>query len=470
MSKQENYDAIIIGSGQGGNPLAHKLADRDWSVALIEREHLGGSCINYGCTPTKTMLASARAAHVARRGGDFGVQTGEVVVDLKQVVARKERMVRKWRMGQQKQVDKRPSLDLYRGEGRFVGPRTVAVNDVELRGEHIFINTGARARMLDLPGVEEVDILTNRSIMELQQVPGHLLVLGGGPIGLEFGQMFRRFGSQVTIVEHGDQIAPREDEDVAQSLQEALEGEGITFHLGAQATAVRRADGGPAITVEDGQGRVQEIAGTHLLLAVGRVPNTEALNLQAAGVETDEDGHVRVNERLETTAPGVWALGDVKGGPAFTHISYDDHLIVYDNLVHGASRTIEGRIVPYAIFTDPELGRVGLTEKEAREAGYRLKMGSIPMAWVARATERGERSGLMKIVVEAGTDRVLGAAILSIAGAELVQTLRVLMLAGAPWTLLQREIFIHPTLTEGFFALMDNVERVESQDYADEKS
>lgn len=461
MANSKIYDAIIIGSGQAGNPLAHKLADLGWTVALIEREHLGGSCINYGCTPTKTMLASARVAHVARRSADFGVQTGDVSVDLKKIVARKNRIVEQWRGGQEKHASDRPSLHVYRGTGRFVGPHTVAVNDVELTSEHIFINTGARPRYLNLPGLEDVDALTNRNIMDLEEVPEHLLVLGGSYIGLEFGQMFRRFGSRVTVIEYGDQIVPREDKDVAQALQEALEAEGMTFHLGARASSARRTAEGLALTVEHEDGYLNELSGTHLLLAVGRMPNTGALNLEAAEVETDERGYVKVNERLETTAPGIWALGDVKGGPAFTHISYDDHLIVYENLVNGASRSTEGRIVPYALFTDPELGRVGLTEKEAREAGYNLKVGSIPMAWVARAIERDETAGLMKIVIDADTDRVLGAAILGSEGGELVQTLKLLMMADAPWTLLEKAIYIHPTLTEGFFTLMDNVKAIE---------
>ncbi|MFW6097529.1 MAG: mercuric reductase [Chloroflexota bacterium] len=465
MAIQKEYDAIVIGSGQAGNPLVHKLADRGWTVALIEREHLGGSCINYGCTPTKTMLASARAAHVARRTAELGVETGEVTVDLSKVIARKNRIVQQWRSGQESHVEKRPSLDLYRGTGRFVGPHKVAVDEYELRSEHIFINTGASPRYLNIPGLEDVDVLTNRNIMELEQVPEHLLVVGGSYIGLEFGQMFRRFGSRVTVIDYGEQIAPREDEDVAQALQEALEGENIEFHLAARASRVRPTPEGLALIVDYRDGSSREIAGTHLLMAVGRTPNTEALNLQTAGVETDERGHVVANERLETSAPGIWALGDVKGGPAFTHISYDDHLIVYENLVNHAQppRTTDGRIVPYALFTDPELGRVGLTEKEARDAGYNLKVGSIPMAWVARAIERGETAGLMKIVIDGDTDRILGAAILGSHGGELVQTLMALMMADAPWTLFEKATFIHPTLTEGFFTLMDNIKAVEPE-------
>jgi pyruvate/2-oxoglutarate dehydrogenase complex dihydrolipoamide dehydrogenase (E3) component len=451
------YDAIVIGSGQGGNPLAHKLADRGWRVALIERDQLGGSCINYGCTPTKTMLASARIAHYARRAADFGIETGAVQVKLAEVVARKNRIVRQWREGQEGHVATRPSLDLYRGEGRFTAAHVVAVDDMSLTADHIFINTGLRPRIPDIPGLNEVDYFTNRNIMDLTEVPEHLVVLGGNYVGLEFGQMFRRFGSRVSVIEMNDQITPREDEDVARALQQALEAEGIRFYLASEARRVRPGAGGVELAIERGDGSTETLTGSHLLVATGRIPNTERLGLDAAGIETDERGFIRANERLETNVPGVWAIGDVKGGPAFTHISYDDHLIVYDNLVNGKARTTAGRLVPYALFTDPELGRVGLSEKEARQAGYQLKIGSVPMAHVARAIERDETAGLMKVVIDATNDRLLGAAILGSDGGELVQTLMVLMMAGAPWTLLEKAVYIHPTLTEGFFTLMDNV-------------
>ncbi|HEX6386181.1 MAG TPA: mercuric reductase [Anaerolineae bacterium] len=458
------YDAIIIGSGQGGNPLAHKLADLGWKVALIEKEHLGGSCINYGCTPTKTMLASARIAHHARRAAEFGVHTGPVTVDLAKIVQRKNDIVTQWRSGQESHAANRPTLDLYRGVGRFTGPHTVSVNGQVLAGEHIFINTGARPRVPDIPGLDGVEYLTNRNIMDLTETPEHLLVLGGSYIGLEFGQMFRRFGSQVTVIERGDQLVPREDEDVAEALQEALAAEGMHFYLGAKTTWVTTTDKGIGLIIQLPDGRWQTLAGSHLLLAVGRTPNSAQLNLAAAGIETDRYGYIVVNEKLETSAPGVWALGDVKGGPAFTHVSYDDHLIVYDNLIHGKRRSASNRFVRYALFTDPELGRIGLTEKEALEAGYRLKVGKIPMAWVARAIERDETAGLMKIVIDADTDRILGAAILGSEGGELVQTLMTLMMADAPWTLLQKAMYIHPTLTEGFFTLMDNVHLLEPEE------
>jgi len=453
------YDAIVIGAGQSGPPLAHKLADLGQKVALIEREFLGGSCINYGCTPTKAMIASARIAHYARRGPEFGVHT-DVRVDLKEVVARKDALVKQWRDGQQGHVDSRDTLDLYRGHGRFTGPHEVEVNGEKLRSDRIFINTGTRPRVLDIPGLDEVEVLTNRNIMDLTEVPEHLIVLGGNYLGLEFGQMFTRFGSKVTVVEINDQITPREDEDVAKTLQAALEDEGMSFHFGASASKVARTADGIEVTIEPKAGGAATVLkGTHLLMSIGQVPNSDDLGLDAAGIETDR-GWIKTNNRLETNVPGVWALGDINGGPAFTHVSYDDHLVIYDNLVEGKDRTIDGRLVPYALYTDPELGRVGMSEKQAREAGYTLKVGSIPMAWVARAIERSEIKGMMKIVINASDDRILGAAILGAEGGELIQTIMTLMLVDAPWTLFEKRMFIHPTLTEGFFSLMDSVKAV----------
>ena len=454
-----DYDAIVIGAGQAGPPLAHKLADLGQRVALIEREHLGGSCINYGCTPTKAMIASARIAHYARRGADFGVHT-DVRVDLREVVARKDALVKQWRDGQQGHVDRRDTLDLYRGHGRFTGAHEVEVNGEKLTSERIVINTGTRPRFLDIPGLGEIDVLTNRNIMDLTEVPEHLIVLGGNYLGLEFGQMFSRFGSKVTVVEINGQITPREDEDVAKTLQEALEEEGMTFHLGASASKVARTASGIEVTIEPkGGGASTTLEGTHLLMSIGQAPNSDDMGLDVAGIETDR-GWIKTNGKLETSVPGVWALGDIRGGPAFTHISYDDHLVLYDNLIEGKDRSIDSRLVPYALYTDPELGRIGLSEREAREAGYPLKVGSIPMAWVARAIERSETKGMMKIVINAENDRILGAAILGAEGGELIQTIMTLMLADQPWTLFQRRMFIHPTLTEGFFTLMDNVQTV----------
>ena len=456
-----HYDAIIIGSGQAGNPLAHNLADQGWQVALIEKEHLGGSCINYGCTPTKTLVASALAAHMARRGPEFGVHTGPVQVDMAQVMARKDRIVQQWRQGQEGHVAKRPNITLYRATARFTGPHTVEADGQELTGDHIFINTGTSPRIPAIPGIQEVPYLTNRTILALTELPEHLLVLGGGYIGLEFGQIFHRLGSQVTVVVRSDAILSREDRDVSDTLREALEAEGMRFVLSSTPSQVAQDDQGRihlTVTSQEEPGSSQVLTGSHLLVATGRIPNSRELNLDAAGIQADQRGWIQVNEYLETNVPGVYALGDVKGGPAFTHISYNDFQIAYHNLFHSDRRSIRGRLVPYTLFTDPELGRVGMTEKAARAAGHNVKVGSIPMGWVARAIESNQTQGMMKVVVDGDTERILGAAILGPSGGELVQTLMVAMMADAPWTLLKGAVYIHPTLTEGFFTLMDSVQ------------
>lgn len=454
------YDVIIIGSGQGGNPLAHKLADQKWKVALIERDQLGGTCVNVGCTPTKTMIASARIAHYARIATGFGVHTGSVEVRLKEVVRRKNKMVQQWRDGQQRHVDTRRSLHLYRAHARFVDSHTIDVDGTRLRSDSIVIDTGARARIPQLDGIHESGYLTSTTMMDVQDVPDHLIVLGGNYIGLEFGQMFRRFGSKVTVIEKANRLIAREDEEVSTTLQRVLEQEKMTFYLGAEAKKITRTSRGISLSFASGNGRKKTVTGSHLLVAVGRVPNTDDLGLEAAGVTTDPNGYIETDEYLRTSTPGVWAIGDVKGGPAFTHIAYDDHFIVLDQLLDRKGRTTRDRLVPYAMYTDPELGRVGLSEREAREKGYKLKVGCIPMEQVARAKERGETAGLMKVVVDADTDLILGAAILGSEGGELVQTLMALMMTGAPWTTFQNAVFIHPTLTEGFFTLMENVKKV----------
>jgi pyruvate/2-oxoglutarate dehydrogenase complex dihydrolipoamide dehydrogenase (E3) component len=454
----KTYDAIIIGSGQGGVPLATNLAELGRRVALIEKGQLGGSCINYGCTPTKTMISSARIAHYARVAPEFGIHTGPVKVDMAEVVARKNEIIDSFRSGIEDQVENSPNLTLYRGQGRFTAPHEVEVNGEKLTSDKIFINTGTRPRVLPIPGLDQIEFLTNRNIMDLKAVPAHLIALGGNYLGLEFGQMFRRLGSAVTVVELGDQIIPREDPEVSQSLREALEEEGMSFRFGAKTTKVAKTADGVAITIEKKDGTTETLKGSHLLVCIGQVPNSDDLGLDKAGITTDKFGFIQHDGKLETNVPGVWVLGDVKGGPAFTHVSYDDYLVIYDNLVNGKNRTIDNRMVPYALYTDPELGRIGLSEKEARAKGYRLKIGSVPMAYVARAIERSETNGLMKIVINADNDRILGATILGPDGGELVQILMALMMADAPWTLFENAMFIHPTLAEGFFALMANVE------------
>jgi pyruvate/2-oxoglutarate dehydrogenase complex dihydrolipoamide dehydrogenase (E3) component len=454
------YDAIIIGSGQGGNPLAHRLADLGWSVALIEEKDLGGTCINVGCTPTKTMVHRAQVAYYARNAARWGVNASNVSVDLAKIVAQKDEVVLSFRSGQQKQIDKRPKLRLYRGHGRFVAAHQLQVGADSLESEKIFIDTGARPSIPFIPGLETVPYLTNESVMRLTTVPEHLLILGGGYIGLEFGQMFRRFGSRVTILHMGPQIVGREDSEISAELQKALEAEEIQFILDAHAS---RAEGKPnAVTLfYAGSAGESSVTGSHLLIATGRSPNTSELGLDKAGIATDKNGFIKVNCRLETSVPGVWALGDCKGGPAFTHISYNDFQVIYGNLVEGKNLTIDNRLVPYCLFTDPQLGGVGMTEKEARAKGHKLKIGKCPMTNVARAIERGETAGLMKIVVDASNDRVLGASILATEGGELVQILGTLMLSKQPYTLLKGAVFIHPTLAEGFFALMQDVKPVD---------
>ncbi|MGH9713107.1 MAG: mercuric reductase [Candidatus Acidiferrales bacterium] len=453
------FDAIVIGSGQAGNPLSHRLADLRWKVALVERGNLGGTCINTGCTPTKTMVASAQVAHYARNAAKWGVHAENVRVDLPAIVARKRKVVESFRSGQQRQVDQRPNLQLFRGHAKFISPRQLQVGSDVLESDKIFINTGTRPEVPKIPGIETVPYLTNASIMELQEVPKHLLILGGGYIGLEFGQMFRRFSSRVTIVHRGDRILPREDPDITQELQKALMAEGIALQLNASTKGVESRNGEILLTVETKQG-METLTGSHLLVATGRRPNTDDLGVDKASVELDAHGYVKVNGRLETGVPGIWALGDVKGGPAFTHISYNDYQIAYANIVEGKNLTIENRYLPYSLFTDPQLGRVGLTEKEARATGRKLKIGTYAMADVARAIERDETAGSMKIIVDAGTDRILGAAILGIEGGELVQILGAMILANAPYTVLKGAVYIHPTLAEGFFGLMESVKPV----------
>jgi pyruvate/2-oxoglutarate dehydrogenase complex dihydrolipoamide dehydrogenase (E3) component len=453
------YDAIVIGSGQAGNPLSQKLADHGWTVALVEKEHLGGTCINTGCTPTKTMIASAQVAFYARHAEKWGVHTADVRVELAKIIARKDHVVEQWRSGLERKVRDRKSMHLYRGPARFVDPHHIRVGEEVLEGERIFINTGARPAIPKLEGLDRVNYLTNATIMQLTEVPDHLLILGGGYIGLEFGQMFRRFGSRVTIVQRDERVVPHEDPDVTQELQKALEGEGIRFILKGRATRADKQDRQVILTVDTAVGP-ETLRGTHLLVAAGRRPNTDDLELETTGVKLTDRGYIQVNNRLETNVPGIWALGDVKGGPAFTHISFNDYQIVYANLIDCKKLTTDNRYVPYCVFTDPQLGRVGMTEREARATGRKLKIGKIPMAWVARAIERDETAGLMKIVVDAATDRILGAAVLGTEGGELIQILGFVMLAGAPYTLLKGAVYIHPTLAEGFWALMEEVKPV----------
>ncbi|MDQ2841063.1 MAG: mercuric reductase [Acidobacteriota bacterium] len=455
-----HYDAIIIGSGQGGNPLAQALAKLGQHVALIESDQLGGTCVNTGCTPTKTMVASAQVAHYARNAARWGVRAGHVEVDLPAILKRKDERVTASRTGWEKSVNGDKEPEWLRGRARFIGARQVQVGEKIVEAQRVFLDTGCVPTIPSIDGLSAVPYLTNVSIMEIEQIPQHLLVLGGGYVGLEFAQMYRRFGSEVTVIQNGKQILPREDEDVAATLQQALEAEGVTFHLEARATKAQSHTGEIELTIEKKSGR-ETLTGSHLLVAVGRTPQTKDLALEKTGVEVDANGFIAVNDRLETTAPGIWAIGDVTGGPAFTHISYNDFQIVYGNLYEGKQLSTKTRIVPYAVFTDPALGRVGLTEKEARRQGLKLKVGKVPMSRVARALERAETAGLMKVVVDAASDKVLGAAILSTEGGETVQIFSTLILTDKPYTLLRGAIYIHPTFAEGLFTLLDSIAPVE---------
>ncbi|HKG25699.1 MAG TPA: mercuric reductase [Thermomicrobiales bacterium] len=456
-----HYGGLVIGSGQAGGPLASVLARSGRKTAIVEREHIGGTCINEGCTPTKTMIASARVADLARRGPDYGVRTGEIGIDLQRVRQRKRDIVESFRSGSERRIRETQGLDLIWGHASFTGPKTLSVthdgDERTLTADLVFINTGTRPATPKIDGIEDVPYLTSTTIMELAEVPDHLIVLGGGYVGLEFAQMFRRFGSRVTIVQRGAHLLSREDDDVADAVADILRDDGIELLLD---TAARRAHlhaDRIALTVETGKGE-QTVTGSHLLAAAGRTPNSDDLNLPAAGIKTDERGSIPVNDRLETNVPGVYALGDVNGGPAFTHISYDDFRIIKANLIDGGSATTTGRLVPYTVFIDPQLGRVGLTEREAREQNRAIRVARMPMSNVARALEVDESRGLMKAVVDASTDQILGCAALGLEGGELMAMVEIAMMGDLPYTRLRDGIFAHPTLAESLNNLFGSLE------------
>jgi pyruvate/2-oxoglutarate dehydrogenase complex dihydrolipoamide dehydrogenase (E3) component len=456
------YDAIVIGAGQGGGPLAGRLAGAGRRTAIIERKHVGGSCINEGCTPTKTMVASARVAYLARRGADYGVHVGGVTLDQRVVRKRKRDIVDSFRTGSRKGLERRDDLDLVMGEARFSGAKevTVALNDGGervLTADTIVINTGARPRIPELFGLAEVPSLDSTSIMELDTVPEHLIVLGGGFIGLEFAQMFRRFGAEVTIVEGGPRLAPREDEDVCEALAGILRDDGIALRFGVAPTQVTPDGNGVALTLLTDTGG-ETLRGSHLLVAVGRVPNTDRLHLEAAGVETTDSGHVRVNDRLETSAEGIYAAGDVKGGPAFTHISYDDYRVLRTNLIEGGDADIADRIAPYVVFIDPQFGRVGLSEDQAKHQGIEYVVAKLPMSHVARAIETDETSGFMKVLVDPVSKQILGCAVIGIEGGEIMSMLQIAMMGRLPYTALREATFAHPTLAEALNNLFASIE------------
>jgi pyruvate/2-oxoglutarate dehydrogenase complex dihydrolipoamide dehydrogenase (E3) component len=457
----EKFDTIIIGTGQSGKPLALALGRAGRKTAVVEAKHVGGTCINVGCTPTKTMVAAARVAYLARRGADFGVHTNAPRVDLAEVWARKQRVVEQFRRGGQRGLESVPAIDLMFGAGSFVDARTVRVTlnaggERLLAADRIVINTGGRPVVPNVPGLADVDRLDSSSVMELQSLPAHLVVLGGGYIGLEFSQMFRRFGARVTVITRDDRLIPREDPDVSAEVEKILAEDGIDVAKNANTLRVD-GRGGVQVLVETPEGQ-REIAGSHLLVAIGRAPNSDRLNLAAAGVATDQAGYITVDNRLETGVPGIYAIGDVKGGPAFTHISYDDYRVLRANWLEGGSATIDGRYVPNTMFIDPQLATVGVNEAEAKRRGLNYRVAKLPMTSVARAIEMSETRGFMKAIVDADTHQILGCTILGIEGGEIMSMLQIAMMGKLPYPVLREAIFAHPTLAESLnnlFARLD---------------
>jgi pyruvate/2-oxoglutarate dehydrogenase complex dihydrolipoamide dehydrogenase (E3) component len=460
MTEVAHYDAIILGSGQGGNPLAVALSARGKRTAMIERAAVGGTCVNYGCTPTKTMVASAEMAYMARRAAEYGVRLGDVSVDMLGVRERKRSVVKTWREGSEKRLKLAEFVDLIYGEGSFVGPKQLRVRlnaggERMLTADLIVIDTGLRASAPLLEGLESVRYLDNVSVMELGELPEHLLVLGGGYVGLEFAQMFRRFGSQVTVIQMGKQLLSLEDPDIAGEVARILIDDGIEILLEATTESAASFKDDVRLTVK-AKGVSKNLNGTHLLVATGRRPNTEKLNLPAAGVATDDRGYVRVNDKLETTALGVYAVGDVKGGPAFTHLSYDDYRVLKTNLLEGGNRSIAGRLVPSCVFIDPQLGRIGLSEKEAAEQGKKVRIAKLPMTSVARAVETGKTRGFMKALVDPETSEILGAAILGEGGGELMSMMQIAMMGKLKYSDLHDAMLAHPTLAESLNNLFNS--------------
>jgi pyruvate/2-oxoglutarate dehydrogenase complex dihydrolipoamide dehydrogenase (E3) component len=443
-----NYDAIIIGTGQAGPPLARRLADAGMKVAIVERGKFGGTCVNTGCIPTKTMVASAYAAHLARRAADFGVTIdGSVAVDMKQLKARKDAISGKSSSSVESSLRKLENCTVYQGHACFESPGEIRVGAERLTAERIFINVGGRARIPSMPGIDEIRYLNNSSMMGVDFLPRHLLIVGGSYVGLEFGQMYRRFGSEVTIIEMSDRLIPREDEDASQTVKEIMESEGVHVELNSKCIAFSKAGDEIAASLDCADG-VRSVSGSHVLLAVGRVPNTGDLGLEKAGIGQNQHGYIVVDDELRTNVPGVWALGDCNGKGAFTHTSYNDFEIVAANLLDHDPRRVSDRITAYNLYVDPPLGRAGMTEAQVRSSGKRALIGKRPMARVARAIEKGESQGFMKVLIDADTKHILGAAIFGVGGDEVIHCILDLMYAKAPYTVMERAVHIHPTVSE----------------------
>jgi pyruvate/2-oxoglutarate dehydrogenase complex dihydrolipoamide dehydrogenase (E3) component len=442
------YDAIIIGTGQAGPALARRLVAADWKVAVIERKFFGGTCVNTGCTPTKALVASAYAAYLARRSADYGVTIGGPVgMDMKAVKARKDAISLPSRRGVERSLKQLKGCTVLEGHGHFVGPKHVQVGDEALTADKIFINVGGRAVIPPIRGLDQVSYLTNSSMMDVDFLPPHLIVLGGSYVGLEFAQTYRRFGSEVTVVELAPHLIAREDEDVSRAVAEILKDENIDVRLNSKVVAVGKHGNDIAVTIESG-GAESRIVGSHLLLAIGRRPNTDDLGLDKAGVATDSRGYIEVDEELRTNVPGIWALGDCNGKGAFTHTSWNDFEIVATNLLDNEARRVSDRIAAYALYTDPPLGRAGMTEKEVRKTGRPALIATIAMEDVSRAFEKGETKGFMKILVDKETKQILGASLLGLSGDEAIHCILDIMYAKAPYTVLQRAMHIHPTVSE----------------------
>jgi pyruvate/2-oxoglutarate dehydrogenase complex dihydrolipoamide dehydrogenase (E3) component len=453
-----HFDAIVIGTGQAGPPLAARFSSAGEAVAIIERQKFGGTCVNTGCIPTKTMVASAYAAHLARRGAEFGFAVhGDVLVDMKRVKARKDEVSGRSNKGVEEWLRGLANCTVIQGHARFQSPHSVVVNDEVLEADKIFINVGGRATIPPFPGIHDVPFLTNSSMMDVDFLPEHLVIVGGGYIGLEFGQMYRRFGSEVTIVEMGPRPIAGEDKDVSEAVQKILEIEGIRFRPNAKCISLTQRDSGIAVGVECTEGP-PEVSGTHVLLAVGRTPNTNDLGLDQAGIATDPRGYITVDDQLQTNVPGIWALGDCNGRGGFTHTSYNDYEIVADNLFNADHRRVSDRIQTYALYTDPPLGRCGMTDAEIRKSGRPALGVTYPMSRVSRAYEKGETEGFMKIRVDAETKHILGAAILGTGGDEVVQILLDMMYARTPYTVIQRAMHIHPTVAEYLPTVLSKLE------------
>jgi pyruvate/2-oxoglutarate dehydrogenase complex dihydrolipoamide dehydrogenase (E3) component len=452
------FDAIVIGTGQAGPSLAARFADAGMAVAIIERHKFGGTCVNTGCIPTKTLVASAYAAHVARRGAEYGFAVnGEVRADMKRVKARKDEVSGRSNRGVEEWLRGLKNSTVIQGHARFDSPSTVVVNEEVLQADKIFLNVGGRASVPPLPGIHDVPFLTNSSIMDVDFLPEHLVIVGGSYVGLEFGQIYRRFGSEVTIVEMGPRLIGREDEDISEAVRQILEAEGIQVRLNAKCISLAKRDSRIAVGVSCGEGP-PEAVGTHVLLAVGRTPNTSDLGLDRAGVATDQRGYIIVDDQLQTNVPGIWALGDCNGRGAFTHTSYNDYEIAADNLLSGGDRRVSDRIPTYALFTDPPLGRCGMTDDEIRKSGRAALAAKLPMSRIGRAVEKGETHGFIKISVDADSKQILGAAILGVGGDEIVHVLLDLMYAKAPYTVIQRAMHIHPTVAEFLPTVLSKLE------------